>query len=251
MKNSLILLALLVCATVTVKAQLVVRPAGNVVLGDIERDAELLEGQPSNDRDTITALKIYGPKDNGGWGRISFGDQANKRTLNVAIAELSKGSDYDTDQLRLHGKNGIYMTYGVSDTLAYFDVPRGNNFKFNCDVTTSGVFVGSDSRFKENVNPLGGALETIGGLKAVTYNLKPGIGNNGKKEDWTPVTEKERRDKEFFDSFHQKYDDCRTRYGFIAQEVKEVMPDLVHTDRDGYMSVDYIGLVPVLVEAMT
>ena len=42
----------------------------------------------------------------------------------------------------------------------------------------------------------------------------------------------------------------KTRYGFSAQEVKEVFPDLVTEDDNGYLSVDYIGLIPVLVEAL-
>lgn len=38
--------------------------------------------------------------------------------------------------------------------------------------------------------------------------------------------------------------------GFIAQEVEKVLPELVHTDTNGYKSVAYINVVPVLVEAV-
>jgi hypothetical protein len=31
----------------------------------------------------------------------------------------------------------------------------------------------------------------------------------------------------------------RKRYGFIAQEVKEIMPEAVYTDTDGYYKLDY------------
>jgi len=40
------------------------------------------------------------------------------------------------------------------------------------------------------------------------------------------------------------------RFGFLAQNVKEVYPELIHTDMNGYMSVDYIGMIPVLVQAI-
>lgn len=38
--------------------------------------------------------------------------------------------------------------------------------------------------------------------------------------------------------------------GFLAQDIKEVFPELVSEDQDGYLSVNYIGLIPVLVEGM-
>src|SRR5262249_44104738 len=38
--------------------------------------------------------------------------------------------------------------------------------------------------------------------------------------------------------------------GFLAQEVEGVLPELVHTDAQGYKSVAYINLVPLLVEAI-
>ena len=42
----------------------------------------------------------------------------------------------------------------------------------------------------------------------------------------------------------------RYEYGFIAQEMEKVMPSLVFTGENGYKSVDYLGVVPVLVEAV-
>ena len=42
----------------------------------------------------------------------------------------------------------------------------------------------------------------------------------------------------------------KTRLGFIAQDLKAIFPELVDEDKDGYMSVDYVGLIPVLVESV-
>ncbi len=39
-------------------------------------------------------------------------------------------------------------------------------------------------------------------------------------------------------------------YGFLAQELKNIYPDLVTQDSAGYYMVDYIGLIPILVEAL-
>jgi len=42
----------------------------------------------------------------------------------------------------------------------------------------------------------------------------------------------------------------KTRLGFIAQDLKAIFPELVDEDKDGYMYVDYVGLIPVLVESV-
>jgi Chaperone of endosialidase len=38
--------------------------------------------------------------------------------------------------------------------------------------------------------------------------------------------------------------------GVIAQEVEEVFPELVHTGPDGYKTVNYLGLIAPLIEAL-
>lgn len=38
------------------------------------------------------------------------------------------------------------------------------------------------------------------------------------------------------------------QYGLIAQEVQDVFPDLVKTDDKGFLSVNYIGFIPLLIE---
>ena len=44
---------------------------------------------------------------------------------------------------------------------------------------------------------------------------------------------------------------CSQRhYGLIAQELQELYPDLVHEGQDGYLGVNYVELVPVLIRAI-
>jgi len=38
--------------------------------------------------------------------------------------------------------------------------------------------------------------------------------------------------------------------GFIGKELQTVFPELVKQDKNGYLSVDYISIIPVLVEAV-
>ena len=47
-----------------------------------------------------------------------------------------------------------------------------------------------------------------------------------------------------------KKDKYIREYGFIAQEVKELFPELVDENAEGTLSINYTGLIPVLVETI-
>jgi hypothetical protein len=95
----------------------------------------------------------------------------------------------------------------------------------NGQVRASNVSVTSDARYKQHIGTLDNALNTLLGLRGVTF-------------DW--------RKSEYPD---MNFADGR-QIGFIAQEVEKVLPELVSTDKNGYKSVAYANLVPVLVEAI-
>lgn len=52
------------------------------------------------------------------------------------------------------------------------------------------------------------------------------------------------------DEFPQKNFTDSLQIGVIAQEVEKIYPHLVFTDTDGYKSVDYSKLTPILLEAI-
>lgn len=83
----------------------------------------------------------------------------------------------------------------------------------------------SDERFKTNVEPLCDALATVLALRGVSYDWKT---------DEFP-------EREFADE---------RQLGLLAQEVLDVVPEIVSIDSDGYYAVDYGKLTPVLVEAV-
>lgn len=88
-------------------------------------------------------------------------------------------------------------------------------------ILTNGMTASSDIRLKENFESIGNALELVGQLNGLYYTWKKDAG-----------TDKPRK------------------LGFIAQEVEKVIPELVKTDSEGMKSVDYVSVVPVLVEAL-
>ena len=256
MKRILFLAALfcLLASTNPVSAQLIIRNSGHVEVGDDPGDPvpQWLNPIYYNWLDTVTTIKIFGNRgENAAGGHMTFGDNLLHNQYNVTIGELGYT---DTDQLWLQAKNGIYMTSANAavDTIMFYDPTRSTSVNFRKDVNTSGVFIQSDERFKENVEPMSGVLTSLDRLEAVSYTLK----NDYAKEcrlalaQMPILTGKDTRDKEFFDRYYGDQENGSERFGFLAQNVKEVFPELVHTDNNGYMYVDYIGLIPVLVQSI-
>ena len=92
--------------------------------------------------------------------------------------------------------------------------------RFNGNATLSGnLTINSDERLKDNIQPLGSTLNKLHQIEAKTYSLK-------KDEEHTP------------------------KIGVLAQEVQAVFPELVTEGADGILSVNYQGLVPVLINAI-
>jgi hypothetical protein len=80
---------------------------------------------------------------------------------------------------------------------------------------------------KDNIRDLNNSLDVVAQLRGVSYN---------------------------FNEQSRVIDDVlkgREIYGFIAEELREVLPDLVYeTDSAGALAVDYNGIIPVLVDAV-
>ncbi len=256
MKKSFIFLTAIIClmlASTPADAQLIIRNNGHAEIG-VNPFETVPEGLPSsyyNRLDTVSALKIFGDRgENAAGGHITFGDQLLWDSYNVNVGELGYT---DSDCLWLHGKHGTYVTAGVSaiDTVMYYDYRRSNAVQFTKDVHTSGVFVQSDERFKENIEPVEEVLPLLENLAAVTYTLKNNCAASREKlANMSMLTDKDRKDRDFFEKFYADNEQGDERYGFLAQNVKEVFPELVHTDNNGYMYVDYIGLIPILVQSI-
>ena len=99
-----------------------------------------------------------------------------------------------------------------------------------CATLTCTTFDGpSDINLKTNVNNIDTPLETILKLKGITFEWKE------------KVIEKEPG---------KRYKNLEgTKHGFIAQEVEKTLPSLINNEKP-YKSLNYIEIIPILVEAM-
>ena len=250
-KNFLVATFCLLIAA-NVFAQLRVRTQGTAMLGTL--DFELNNPFPEHS-DTTTMLKIFGPGHYyGEQGRLSFGDQLFWMARNVMLGEAGSTN---TDQLWLHGRNGLCATFDAAgtDTLfAYFPLDD-DLLAINSPMRGSALYLTSDERLKEDVEHIGDALSVVSALNGVSYRYKPAA--RDPKTDAAldqlaaaDPTGSAARYKEESDQIHANRTDHLTHYGFIAQEVEQVLPELVHTGKDGMKSVDYIAVIPLLVNAI-
>lgn len=130
------------------------------------------------------------------------------------------------------GSNKLYIDNSRTATpLIYGDFD-------NNTVTINGsqVFT-SDQRFKENIQTLNGSLQKVTNIRGVSYTWKTNAEINQIKGIQTDSVDNSRMQE-------------GTQLGVIAQEVENVIPEVVYTDEDGFKSVDYIKITPILIEAV-
>jgi len=137
---------------------------------------------------------------------------------------------------------GIYGANESTPSLltgAYAGFFKGKT-KVNGDFYATSITQTSDARFKTNIKPIReDVLYQISALRPVEYNWQ---------QIEKTITEDTITIKEEYFSKDTDFD--RKHYGFIAQEVKELFPDLVTEDEDGFLSMNYIEIIPLLVQAV-
>lgn len=163
-------------------------------------------------------------------------DPNNYQTVNVYSSSGTgvegTGSYVGVRGVGLDESNGVgvigegekYGVYGYATPIAgsptnpSYGVYCGGSGTFYCGGSRPWIN-NSDLRLKENVYTIKDALDKVLGLRGVTYEWKS-----------------------------DKTDD--KNLGFIAQEVKNVLPEVVSQDEDGYYSINESSITAVLVEAV-
>ena len=143
---------------------------------------------------------------------------------------------------------GIYgsssdVTEGVYGQYAgYF---RGATY-VDGTLTATSVITPSDIRLKTNITNISytdQTLENLMKINVLSYNYK-------KRE--IPEMERDTIQESTIRAYDTKWEsDAKERhFGFSAQELKEIFPDLVKEGQDGYLGVNYVELVPLLLRSI-
>jgi len=195
-----------------------------------------------DDTDYYVVQAIYAKNNNSSGNAGDFRIYNTDNTIEALIVRhhgLGEGGDFgientsnDQEALTVRTKGvGKAASFSISNTGSSADVlsagTSGSGYagKFNGSVWVVSLVEGSDIRWKQNIKPLRGALDKVLRLQGTQF-------------EWNLV---DYPDKGFREG---------QQIGLIAQEVAEVLPELVRTDQDGYKAVDYQKITAVLVEAI-
>jgi integrin beta 8 len=124
--------------------------------------------------------------------------------------------DFQAGVANIHGKLGV----GVANPAA-----MTNELEVNGHATVITLTETSDQRFKKNILPLENSLSKLLSLHGVSYQWR-------------------------IDDFPNRRFKEGSNIGLIAQEVQQLFPELVSTNSEGFLSVSYSGLSPIIIEAM-
>ena len=115
----------------------------------------------------------------------------------------------------------------IEESLGIGVAPSSTTGRLDCSNDVI-AFSSSDRRWKENIVRIENPLDKISKIGGYTF-------------DWKELTEEEKRTQHG----NEGHD-----VGVIAQEVKEVLPEVVKERDNGYLAVDYEKLVPLLIESI-
>ncbi len=175
----------------------------------------------------VPASQYVDPWNSGEWGVDTDYDGLNFWKTNHPSAGNHK--------LLIKNANG-FIAIGISNPQQKLHV--------NGRIQAWNFLTPSDIKFKENVKPLEKALEVVLNLNPKSYNLKSRIIVPTESDLKKFPDMKEHVDAEFEAAFGDK-----TVYGLIAQEVREILPEVVIESEEG-LSLDYSAFVPFLIGAI-
>lgn len=141
---------------------------------------------------------------------------------NSAGAGQTSGTWFSSEVMFLDTNAHLHVAevYDIDNSNFYLDFGNtGDSLKVAGDVV---AFVSSDKRYKDNILNISNPLDKLSKINGVSFN-------------WNEISHKETGKKDI---------------GVIAQEIEEVLPEIVETRDNGYKAVDYPKLTALLIEAV-
>lgn len=250
MKKLTLLFVSAIALTLSANAQIYVCGNGHVQVGDpswfheqavfpglLSPTGDLTKATISISKpDTTASISINGPDDYAANGKIIFGGRN----------DVSLSESYDPENpirklgsLCLTGKGGIFL-YSNTGLIMSYDIFTSLNgtdkyFNFKKTIQAPEYLTVSDLRYKRDIKSLESFGRNLEQLSPVSFSLK------------LPNDESATQDAASKESVSSQ--SATRHFGFIAQEVREIFPELVREDENGMLSIDYMGFIPLLVDA--
>lgn len=162
--------------------------------------------------------------------QIKTNSDFNAGNMHLHLVE-NEGSDFTRIRMSNTGNSNSWdfaartnPSNNAAAELNYYYSGLGQNalsIKGNGNATLAGTLTqASDARLKKNINPVQDALPLLVKLNGYNYYWK-----------------------------NEKMD-ASLQYGVLAQEVQKIFPEMVKADDKGILSVNYSGLIPVMIESI-
>ena len=221
------------CLAFSLSAQVKVRSNGNVQIGPTNlqgtgADLEIIE----SGKTTETRLYVQSANTARYWALNSlyaygFGID------NSGVGHIWKNINGPSALMTFNSRGNVGLSMSPFYRLDVNGTVRAFNF-----------ILGSDAQLKTDIEELDAQTASLSDLRGVQYHLKAEL-------EQVARAKTEAGQSDFPSASDYKFNSENLRhFGFIAQEVREVYPELVYEDGEGVLGVDYIGFIPLLVEAL-
>lgn len=281
MKKYICISGLLFFISLSVDAQLIMNWDKKVSVGTdtVEFEPLLMAGydwyfEETDDTSTGTggSPKVGNGNNIGVYGGFevnpNFSQDSNFGVLGITEANSNHGRNYglcgmiDPSSIS-YGGAGIYAvdcdycyTYPSNISGIYAGFFVGGRVHATGNITTTNLLTVSDSRLCDNIVSLSQSkrsgnttLENLLKMTVLEYNLKERQ-FEAISEDVAPKkAETLRRELEYLKKEEQKMA-SRRHFGVDARELQKVYPGLVLEGQDGYLSVNYLEMVPLVIRSI-
>ncbi len=158
---------------------------------------------------------------------VGIGTNNPGATLDVEGSAEFNGNGGDHDfKIEGDADSGLFFVDASTDRIGISTLAPSYTFDIQGDLNVSGATTNvSDARYKKDIHTLTSCLSKLISLRGVHYFFKT-------------------------EEFPEKDFNGKLQIGVIAQELEKVYPELVSTADDGYKSVNYVKLTPILIEAI-
>lgn len=268
----------LLLLAITAKAQLSVSSSGHVGISTLPSTNSILKVgsySPGNASVGITSSPNVMNQNNIGvegavMANSSYTSDTNFGVLGVVDPiNNSHGRNYGVSGMigyptvgTFYGGTGVYGThstyfyaYPTNIQGFYAGYFTGSVNVTNGYMTTPNVFTSTDSRLSDNLvllnerdNSGKATLENVLNMNVVEYNLKSRLS----KIPDNIAPEKAEKVRKSYEYLKKKDEEMTSRrhFGVDAEELQKLYPDLVLEGQDGYLSVNYSELVPLLIRSI-
>jgi hypothetical protein len=148
-------------------------------------------------------------------------NMAGNESMDLSFLTSSTGLQGLSEKLRIKADGNV----GIGNNTPAYKLDVAGDINASGQIRANGIALSSDGWYKQKITSLPNALHDLLKLRGTSYFFNtqafPAQNFSGDKQ-----------------------------LGLIAEEVETVFPELVSTDNKGYKSVNYIGLIPVLIESI-